>query len=212
MAIALLPRQQIREETVKWIWDRPITFDEFLDQLARGLLRTHRRRGGGETRWSSWITRSYCSGSGPCSIFTRTPAGSASCSARGPQWRSTSTRRRLPDLFFVSQERIDIVRQKATYGAPDLVIEILSPNDRPSDIIALETDYRAIGVREIIFIDATKRRIRVLRRHDADFAEEMLTEGDLRLETLAGTRLETAWLFDEPRPDERETADVLGDG
>jgi len=35
--------------------------------------------------------------------------------------------------------------------APDLVIELISPNDRPSDIVVLEMDYRAIGVTEIVF-------------------------------------------------------------
>ena len=34
-------------------------------------------------------------------------------------------------------------------------------------------------------------------------------EGGFTLETLGGIRLETAWLFDEPRPDERETLTAL---
>ena len=41
------------------------------------------------------------------------------------------------------------MQQKAIYGAPDLMLEVISPNDRPSDIMALEIDYRAIGVPEI---------------------------------------------------------------
>ena len=39
---------------------------------------------------------------------------------------------RMPDLLFVRQERKEIVQQKAVYGAPDLIIEIASPTDRPS--------------------------------------------------------------------------------
>ena len=38
---------------------------------------------------------------------------------------------RMPDLLFVRAERLNIVQQKAVYGAPDLVIEIVSPGDRP---------------------------------------------------------------------------------
>ena len=99
---------------------------------------------------------------------------------------------------------------KAVYGAPDLVIEIVSPTDRASDVIALETDYRGIGVVEIVFIEPPKRAVRVLRKVDSDYTEEILTSGTLVLETLAGIRLETEWLFMEPRPAERETVYALG--
>ena len=57
---------------------------------------------------------------------------------------------RLPDLLFVRSDRLEIVRERAVYGAPDLVIEIVSPNDRASDLIALETEYRGLGVPEIL--------------------------------------------------------------
>jgi Uma2 family endonuclease len=102
-----------------------------------------------------------------------------------------------------------IVREKAVYGAPDLVIEIVSPNDRASDIVALETDYRNIGVPEIVFIDAPKRRVRILRRQADDYIEEIVTTGTVALVSPPGMRLETEWLFAEPRTAERETVDRL---
>src|SRR6185295_1603557 len=40
-------------------------------------------------------------------------------------------RGRLPDLLFVRREREEIVQQKAVYGAPDLILEVISPGDRP---------------------------------------------------------------------------------
>src|SRR5439155_9204819 len=97
----------------------------------------------------------------------------------------TQFRGRLPDLLFVRQDRMEIVQQKAVYGAPDLVIEVISPGDRPSDIIALETDYRSIGVQEIVFLDQRTSRARILRRHDDAYIEEELTEGALTLESMA---------------------------
>lgn len=118
-------------------------------------------------------------------------------------------RGRLPDLLFVHQDRIGIVQQKAIYGPPDLIIEVISPTDRPSDVLALETDYRAIGVPEIMFIDQRKHRVRILRRQADDYSEEVLTDGTLAFESLGGVRLRVEWLFVEPRPDERATADTL---
>ncbi|MBI4752822.1 Uma2 family endonuclease [Candidatus Desantisbacteria bacterium] len=32
-----------------------------------------------------------------------------------------------PDIIYISKERLDIKKEKAIFGAPDLVIEILSP-------------------------------------------------------------------------------------
>src|SRR5688500_17617555 len=38
-----------------------------------------------------------------------------------------------PDLCFVSNERLDIIREKLIDGAPDLVIEVLSPSTQSYD-------------------------------------------------------------------------------
>lgn len=117
---------------------------------------------------------------------------------------------RLPDLLFVRSDRLDIVRQRAVYGAPDLVIEIVSPNDRASELIALETEYRSLGVPEIIFIDLPRQRIRVLRRQETgEYGEEELTEGALRLQAIEGIELPLAAVLREPRPDEFATVGAL---
>ena len=34
MAALLAERTSVREETIKWVWNRPVTFDEFLDQFG----------------------------------------------------------------------------------------------------------------------------------------------------------------------------------
>ena len=118
-------------------------------------------------------------------------------------------RGRLPDLLFVRRERLHIVQQKAISGAPDLVIELISPHDRPSDIIALETDYRAIGVPEIVFIDQQKQRVRVLHKRDTAYEETELTADLLRFESLEGFALPVEWLFQDPRPTVRATLTEL---
>jgi len=108
---------------------------------------------------------------------------------------------RLPDILFVSEARRDIVQQKAVYGAPDLVIEFRSPGDRPSDIIALETDYRRIGVFEIAFVDRRNGTIRLLRKRDPGYEETIVSTGPFVFETLPEIRLEAAWLLTDARPE-----------
>jgi Uma2 family endonuclease len=118
---------------------------------------------------------------------------------------------RLPDLLFVRRERMEIVRERAVYGAPDLVIEIVSPNDRHSSQIALETEYRGLGVPEIVFMDLPRQRIRVLRRREqeAEYDEETLAQGALRLASVEGIEIPVAALLREPRPDEFTTVSAL---
>jgi len=112
----------------------------------------------------------------------------------------TEYRGRLPDILFVREERQDIVQEKGIYGAPDLIVEILSPHDRPADIIALEADYRSIGVSEIWLIDQKRKRVRALRKRERGYKEEVLTRGVLRSEVVSGFWLKVKWLFAKPLP------------
>lgn len=116
---------------------------------------------------------------------------------------------RLPDVIFVREENLAIVQQKAIYGAPDLVIEIVSPNDRPSEISRLEANYRTIGVPEIIFIDCQAQTVRIVRKRDADYDEETITRGDIILETMDNLIIQAEWLLQEPRPDAYDTLHLL---
>ncbi|RME44527.1 MAG: Uma2 family endonuclease [Chloroflexi bacterium] len=126
--------------------------------------------------------------------------------------RITEHRGRLPDVMFVRKARADIVQEKGIYGAPDLIIEILSPGDRASDIVALEADYRSVGVAEIWFIDQAQEQVRVLRKREEGYTEQILTRGTLQSEVVEGFRLEVAWLFARPLPLELDTLmALLGD-
>lgn len=40
-----------------------------------------------------------------------------------------------PDILFISQERGKIIKENGVYGAPDMVIEILSKGNRQTDLI-----------------------------------------------------------------------------
>ena len=51
------------------------------------------------------------------------------------------------------------------------MIEIVSPNDRPSDLRALEADYFGLGVPELAFIYLQKQEIHLLRRQEAGYTK-----------------------------------------
>jgi Uma2 family endonuclease len=202
-------REKVREECIKWVGSRPITFTEFLEmdgyethaELVDGVVEERMAAQLDHEKLLLWLDRVL----GP-SVEER---GLGILLGSRTAVEIHQFRGRLPDLLFVRQERMGIVQQKAVYGAPDLVLEVISPNDRPSDIIALETDYRSIGVPEIVFIDQRRPAVRFLRRRQDDYVEEIVTAGTIVLEALDALRLEIDWLFLEPRPGIRATIEAL---
>ena len=102
---------------------------------------------------------------------------------------------RLPDILFVRADNTAIIQNRAIYGTPDLVIEIVSKNDRPHNLVPLELDYRCIGVSESVFIDPQKRRVRRLLKTESGYDETTLTTGRLDFASVPGFWIEVEWLF-----------------
>jgi len=121
----------------------------------------------------------------------------------------TEHRARLPDIVFVRKENAHIVQEDGIFGTPDLVVEIWSPGDRPSDMMAKEADYRTIGVQEIWFVDLQRKQVRVLRRRGDRYDEQVMRRGVLRSEVVEGFWLKVEWLFKRPLPDELGTLQKL---
>lgn len=66
-----------------------------------------------------------------------------------------------PDLLFVSAARRDIVRERI-YGAPDLVIEVLSPRPRIGGLDERVNWFARYGVREIWLYDQHHAQLHIL--------------------------------------------------
>lgn len=67
-----------------------------------------------------------------------------------------------PDILFISQERLDIIHEDAIHGAPDLVIEIVSPATAGRDRTLKRTLYARYGVAEYWLVDPDSKSIEVL--------------------------------------------------
>jgi Uma2 family endonuclease len=200
-----LTRERIEETVIHYVYPRPITFDEWLETGDRERL-TELISGTPVEKpmvqleheklnlWLLHILAQYA---------MRTKIGTV-LGTRSPI-RINNFQGRMPDLFFVRKENEHLITARATLCAPDLIIEIISPNDRKADINATEADYQTIGVSEIVYIDLKRRRIRVLHKTDTNYTEETLSEQSLILQTMNHVTLEWAWLFEESRPDTIDT-------
>jgi Uma2 family endonuclease len=66
-----------------------------------------------------------------------------------------------PDIVFISTERLTIIKERV-WGAPDLVVEILSPGTARRDRTIKLGWYRQYGVRECWLVDAGTQTIEVI--------------------------------------------------
>ena len=66
-----------------------------------------------------------------------------------------------PDLVYITQERINIIKEKGIFGAPDLIIEILSPHNADVDIKRKKQLYEHFAVREYWIVDPDKKQAEV---------------------------------------------------
>src|SRR5688572_971451 len=142
---SLSGHRKVREEIDKWVWPRPLTFEEFIDLfdgreemvelingeviVEMGALLDHEMLIG----WLLSILKVYADDHDLGIVLgSRTPVRIHEFSGR------------LPDVLFVRADRMSIVQQRAIYGPPDLIIEVRSPGARKSSLIGLEADYRSL--------------------------------------------------------------------
>lgn len=83
---------------------------------------------------------------------------------------------RAPDVAFVQRNRLADPEPIAFPElAPDLVVEVLSPDDRPGETLAKIGDWLKAGVRLVWVVDPQRRQARVYR---ADGSDSVLKESD----------------------------------
>lgn len=107
----------------------------------------------------------------------------------------------MPDVLFVARPREDIIRSKGVFGAPDLVVEILSAGTEQYDRGAKFRAYERAGVRELWLIDPYgPAGTEFYQRQDDRFAPVVPDEdGILHSVAVPDFWIDVAWLW----PDER---------
>lgn len=83
---------------------------------------------------------------------------------------------RAPDVAFVRHDRIPdpLPRGYASF-APDLAVEVLSPGDRPGEVLAKVADWLTAGTRLVWVVDPDRR---VARVHRADGTVSVISESE----------------------------------
>lgn len=108
--------------------------------------------------------------------------------------RRDPDRVRGADIVFVSKERLPEPRGKYLEVAPELVVEVMSPNDRWQDVREQIEEYFSIGVQWVWVVEPANRAVLVFR---SSTEMQKFEEGDtLHGEgLLEGFELPVATLF-----------------
>ena len=119
--------------------------------------------------------------------------------------------RRVPDLLFVAKARTDVIHENHIEGAPDLVIEIVSPDSVVRDWREKYFEYEAAGVQEYWVIDPQTRRMDTYRLTDEGrYTMVPFEEGVYRSQAIPGFWLRPDWLWQDPLPNVLDIARELG--
>ena len=101
-----------------------------------------------------------------------------------------------PDLVFVSTANAGLLERRGIMGAPDLVVEIISPASLRRDRYDKRKLYARFGVKEYWLADVANRSIETLSLQTGGY--QLLScataEGNIRSEILPGFKLDLASL------------------
>ncbi|MFY8000453.1 MAG: Uma2 family endonuclease [Candidatus Kapaibacteriota bacterium] len=103
-----------------------------------------------------------------------------------------------PDMLFVSNERKSIIQERI-HGAPDLVVEVLSPSNGYKDLSHKKRMYEAFDVREYWILDPLEKSVEVLFNTENGFqiASKAYTRGMVKSQILSGFAVDVEQLFAE---------------
>jgi Uma2 family endonuclease len=72
-----------------------------------------------------------------------------------------------PDVLFISNERLGIVKEEAIEGPPDLVVEVLSPSTFYKDLRKKMAAYAQFGVLEYWIVDPEMQTVEIYTRQES---------------------------------------------
>jgi Uma2 family endonuclease len=74
-----------------------------------------------------------------------------------------------PDILFVKQERLNIIEERYVEGAPDLIVEILSPSNMNYDLETKFNLYQNAGVSEYWLVNTWDKTVAIYHLADGAY-------------------------------------------
>jgi Uma2 family endonuclease len=106
-----------------------------------------------------------------------------------------------PDIVGIKADRLDTCRGNTVYGAPDIVIEVLSPSTERYDRIEKKRLYEGHAVPEYWIFDPKLQTLMLLRLEDRNYAESEAEHGVFRSTAIIDFTIDPAALFVKVTPE-----------
>lgn len=81
-----------------------------------------------------------------------------------------------PDIFFISNEKKQIIEEAKINGTPDFVIEVLSPSNAYYDLVVKKKVYEKCGVKEYWIVDPMQETLNLFVLVNNKFQEKIQIE------------------------------------
>ena len=103
-----------------------------------------------------------------------------------------------PDILFISKERLDIIKEAAIMGSPDLIVEIISPSSASYDTVEKRDIYEEYGVKEYWLVFPQEKAIEVLTLEDGVYRElcKGRKTGVVRSKIIVGLEVDLKEVFE----------------
>jgi len=103
-----------------------------------------------------------------------------------------------PDILFISKEGLDIIKEAAIMGSPDLIVEIISPSSASYDTVEKRDIYEEYGVKEYWLVFPQEKAIEVLALEDGVYRElcKGRKTGVVRSKIIVGLEVDLKEVFE----------------
>lgn len=102
-----------------------------------------------------------------------------------------------PDILFISRDQMQIIKEKNIEGAPDLIVEILSPSTALNDLTIKKDVYQGSGVKELWYVSPDEKSIVIYQNSEKGFKQLAAgkAEDTVRSKLLEGFAVKLKDLF-----------------
>jgi Uma2 family endonuclease len=89
-----------------------------------------------------------------------------------------------PDVFFVANENTHCIKDDGVHGAPDIIVEVLSPGNKNDDLIKKKHQYEKYGVKEYFIVDADDKTVVTYYLKSNKYVLQKSVKGKLKTKLL----------------------------
>lgn len=89
-----------------------------------------------------------------------------------------------PDLFFIAKQNTHLIKDDGVHGAPDIIVEVLSPANKNDDLVKKKVQYEKFGVKEYFIVDADDKTVITYYLKNKKYELQKSAKGKLKSKLL----------------------------